>query len=126
MAIRDSIQEKDPDAVILLLSDHGARVPLHMVEQFGGPWFDAEKETPVMQNALVSAYIPGQQLNLEGQTGINATRMVLNAAFDLNLAMVEPAEGYVLPDYFNSKDRPEESVTEGEPGESIAENSTEE
>ena len=122
----DSIQEKDPDAVILLLSDHGARVPLHMVEQFGGPWFDAEKETPVMQNALVSAYIPGQQLNLEGQTGINATRMVLNAAFDLNLAMVEPAEGYVLPDYFNSKDRPEESVTEGEPGESIAENSTEE
>lgn len=121
----DSIQEKDPDAVILLLSDHGARVPLHMVEQFGGPWFDAEKETPVMQNALVSAYIPGQQLDLEGQTGINATRMVLNASFDLELSMVDPAEGYVLPDYFNSKDRPEPEVSKEEPEESIAEDSAE-
>ena len=122
----DSIQEKDPDAVILLLSDHGARVPLHMVEQFGGPWFDAEKETPVMQNALVSAYIPGQQLDLEGQTGINATRMVLNASFDLELSMVDPAEGYVLPDYFNSKDRPEPAVSEEEPEESVVEDSAEE
>ena len=119
----DSIQSKDPNAVILLLSDHGARVPLHMVEQFGGPWFDAEKETPVMQNALVSAYIPGQLLDLEGQTGINATRMVLNAAFDLDLVMVEPAEGYVLPDYFNSKERPEAAVSEEEPEGSQAEDS---
>ena len=121
----DSIQSKDPDAVILLLSDHGARVPLHMVEQFGGPWFDAKKETPVMQNALVSAYIPGQQLNLEGQTGINATRMVLNGAFGLNLSMVPPAEGYVLPDYFNSKDRPEPKESEEEPEESTIEDSAE-
>lgn len=108
----DSIQSKDPDAVILLLADHGARVPLHMVEQFGGPWFDTERETPVMQNALVSAYIPGQQLELEGQNGINATRMVLNAAFDLELSMIKPAEGYVLPDYFNSKEHPEETEPE--------------
>ena len=119
----DSVQEKDPDAAILLLSDHGARVPLHMVEQFGGPWFDTEKETPVMQNALVSAYIPGLQLDLEGQTGINATRMVLNAAYDLDLAMVEPAEGYVLPDYFNSKEHPEAAVSAEEPEESWAEDS---
>lgn len=122
----DSIQEQDPDAVILLLSDHGARVPLHMVEQFGGPWFDTKTETPVMQNALVSAYIPGQQLDLEGQTGINATRMVLNAAFDLDLSMVEPAEGYVLPDYYNAKEHPEEAVPEETPEESWTEDSAEE
>lgn len=76
-----------------------------------------------MQNALVSAYIPGQQLDLEGQTGINATRMVLNAAYDLELAMVEPAEGYVLPDYFNSKEHPEAAVSAEEPEESWAEDS---
>lgn len=58
---------------------------------------------------------------MEGQTGINATRMVLNAAFDLNLSMVEPAEGYVLPDYYNAKERPEEAV----PEESWIEDSTE-
>ena len=122
----DNIQAKDPDAVILLLSDHGARVPLHMVEQFGGPWFDTEKETPVMQNALVSACVPGAQLDLEGLNGINATRTVLNAAFDLNLSMVEPAEGYVLPDYFNSKEHPETTVPEEPSKSSWAESSAEE
>ena len=39
--------------------------------------------------------------------------------------MVDPAEGYVLPDYFNSKDRPEPAVSEEEPEESIAEDSAE-
>ncbi len=122
----DSIQTKDPEAVILLLSDHGARVPLHMVEQFGGPWFDTEKETPVMENALLSAYIPGQQLDLEGKTGINATRMVLNAAYDLELAMVKPANGYVLPDTFNSKEHPEAAASAEESEESRAEDSAKE
>ena len=99
----DNIQAEDPDGVILLLSDHGARVPLHMVEQFGGPRFDAEKETPVMQSALMCAYVPGTDLDIEGDTGINVTRKVLNAAFGLELDMIPPAEGYVLPEIYNAK-----------------------
>lgn len=99
----DNIQANDPTAVILLMSDHGARVPLHMVEQFGGPWFDTEKETPVMQSSLCCVYVPGETLDIEGQTGINATRMVLNAAFDMDLEMIPAAEGYVLPEIYNAK-----------------------
>lgn len=100
----DHIQKKDPEAVILLLSDHGARVPLHMVEQFGGPRFDAEKETPVMQNALTAACVPGKSLELEGETGINAARLALNAAVDLNLPRIEPKTGYVLDEIYNAKE----------------------
>lgn len=98
----DNIQREDPNAVILLQSDHGARVPLHMVEQFGGPRFDAAKETPVMQSTLCCAYIPGQTVDLAGDTCINATRKVLNAAFGTELAMVPAREGYVLDDIFNA------------------------
>lgn len=102
-AIRN-IQSQDPSAVILLLSDHGARVPLHMVEQFGGPRFDAAKETPVMQSCLMCAYVPGEALDIEGDTGINMTRKVLNAAFGLNLEEIPEAEGYILPEIYNAKE----------------------
>lgn len=102
----DNIQREDPEAVILLQSDHGARVPLHMVEQFGGPRFDAERETPVMQSVLCCAYIPGRTLDIEGDTCINATRKVLNAAFDADLASVPAKRGYVLPEIYNAKPAP--------------------
>ncbi len=100
----DNIQKNDPTAVILLMSDHGARVPLHMVEQFGGPRFDAEKETPVMQSALCCVCVPGKQLDIEGQTGINAARMALNSAFGMDLAMIPAETGYVLPEIYNAKE----------------------
>lgn len=99
----DNIQKNDPTGIILLMSDHGARVPLHMVEQFGGPRFDTQTQTGIMQSALCSVYVPGQSLDIEGQTGINATRMVLNCAFNMNLEMIPAAEGYVLPDYYNAQ-----------------------
>lgn len=102
----DNIQENDPTGIILLLSDHGARVPLHMVEQFGGPRFDAEQETPVMQSVLCCVYVPGQKLDIEGQTGINATRMVLNCAFDMDLSLIPAKTGYVLPEIYNAKEEP--------------------
>lgn len=107
LATVDDIQKKDPGAVILLLSDHGARVPLHMVEQFGGPRFDSEKETPVMQNALLAVYVPERQIAVEGMTGINAERTVINQVFGLDMPEVAPAEGYVLPDYFNARPNPD-------------------
>lgn len=100
----DTIQEKDPTAVILLLSDHGARVPLHMVEQFGGPRFDAEKETPVMQSTLLSVYVPDTQVEIEGDTGINGVRKTIDAAFGTDLGTVTPVTGYILPDYYNAKE----------------------
>ena len=98
----DNIQAADPDAVILLLSDHGARVPLHMVEQFGGPRFDAVKETPVMQSTLCAVCVPGQTVDIEGATGINATRRTINAAFGTDLPDIPAAEGYVLDERYNA------------------------
>ncbi len=106
----DHIQAQDPEALIFLMSDHGARVPLHMVEQFGGPRFDAEKETPVMQSTLCCVCIPGQTLDIEGDTCINAVRKALDAAFGTSLGTVTPKTGYVLPDYYNA---PESDQREG-------------
>ena len=100
----DNIQREDPDAVILLLSDHGARVSLHMVEQFGGPRFDAAAETAVMQNMLCCVYIPGQRIDIEGDTAINATRKTLDAVFGTSFGTVPAKTGYILPEYYNAKE----------------------
>lgn len=100
----DNIRESDPEAVILLQSDHGARVPLHMVEQFDGPRFDAVKETPVMQSTLCCVYLPGQRLEIEGDTCINAARKALDAAFGTELGEIPAKTGYVLDEIYNAKD----------------------
>ncbi len=99
----DNIQREDPEAVILLFSDHGARVSLHMVEQFGGPRFDAAGETDLMQNMLCAVYVPGQRLDIEGDTAINAARKAIDAAFGTDLGTVEPRRGYVLDEIYNAK-----------------------
>ena len=100
----DNIQSKDQEAVILLMSDHGVRVSLHMVEQFGGPRFDAAEESPVMQNMLCCVYIPGKLLDIEGDTAINATRRTIDAAFGTSLGTIPPKTGYILPEYYNAKE----------------------
>lgn len=100
----DRIQEQDPQAVILLLSDHGARVPMHMIEQFGGPEFDPVQEVPVMQNALCCVFVPNKTIEIEGDTGINAIRKTLNAAFDLELPMIPPAETHIPEEPYKPSD----------------------
>ena len=90
------IRQDDPEAVIILLSDHGARLPLQLVSQYGGPTYDAEAETPYMQSVLCCVYVPDGNPEIEGDTGINATRKAIDAAFGTELGTIPAAEGYVI------------------------------
>lgn len=92
----DNIQRNDPEAVILLLADHGARKPGHIYNQYGGPEFDAAVESPFMMNVLCSVYDPENKVTVEGDTCINATRKTLDQAFGLHLGTLEPPPDYEL------------------------------
>ncbi len=96
----DNIQAHDPEALILLQADHGVRTPGHMVERFGGPWFDQAVEIPYMQNVMCCAYVPDQLLDIEGDTCINATRKALSAVFGLELEPLEVPPDYTIPDEY--------------------------
>ena len=96
----DNIQSHDPEAVILLQADHGARIPGHLVEQFGEPWFDTEVEIPYMEGVLNCVYLPGQAVDIEGDTCINATRKTLDAVFGLQLGTLEVPPDYTIPDEY--------------------------
>lgn len=92
----DNIQKNDPDAIIMLLADHGARKPGHIYNQYGGPEFDAAEEIPYMMNVLCCTYDPNNQVDIEGDTCINTIRKTLDAAFGTQLGTLTPPPDYQL------------------------------
>ena len=88
------ILEKDPEAVIVIQSDHGARYPGQMLLFYGEPDYDPFLETPFMQNSLNCVYWGGRALEIEGETGINTWRILLNEMFGTDFSMLTPPEGY--------------------------------
>ena len=85
----NQILEHDPSAVIILQSDHGARLGYHLTDLYGDP-YDPETETIHQQNILNCVYLGGETLDISGLSGINTLRTVLNRLFDLGYGMVEP------------------------------------
>lgn len=89
-----NILDQDPDSIIVIQSDHGARYPGQMLLYHGGPDYDPVLETPYMQNALDCVYVRGEKLDIEGLSGINTLRTVLNSQFGTDLPMLEQPTGY--------------------------------
>lgn len=90
----DAIQTHDPQALILLQSDHGNRYAIHMMQV--GDWedYDPHEENPYMQNILNCVYYQGASFDIEGQTGINTMRQVFSQVLGADLAPIEPVEDY--------------------------------
>lgn len=89
LAAVDEIQAHDPTAIIILQSDHGARTVYH--EAIHG---NVEQVTQDLvhhqQNILNCVYLPGQNVDIQGKSGVNTLRTVLDQAFGMELPMVEP------------------------------------
>lgn len=76
LSILGEVIENDPKAVVVLMSDHGAR------------------ETPGVTlemkiNSLNALYYQGEKCSIEGLSNVNTLRTVLNELFSLNYEMVE-------------------------------------
>ena len=92
--IVEDIQKNDPDALIILMSDHGARYPHWQVDHYGAKAYDASVETLYMQNILNCFYYKGEKLDIEGMTSINTWRTVLNTYFGTDYEMLPAPEGF--------------------------------
>lgn len=90
----DSILAHDPEAIIILQSDHGARKGYHMEELYGGP-YDPETETIHQQNILNCVYLGGEAVDISGLSGINTLRTVLNQTFGMDYEMLPSPTGFV-------------------------------
>lgn len=83
----DGIIKNDPDAVIILQSDHGARYAFHCETSEEGIE-DIEEE--YMENILNCVYWGAgvEPQDIEGLSGINTLRLVLNTEFGSNYDMI--------------------------------------
>lgn len=90
-----NILEKDPDSIIILQSDHGSRFPAHVSGCGGYPELDQAAETPTMQNIINCVYNRGEALDIDGLSGINTLRTMLNEVFGTELEMLTEPVGYI-------------------------------
>lgn len=90
----DNILAEDPDAVIILQSDHGARLGYHMAELYGAP-YAPEKETLYQQNILNCVYLGESTPDITGLSGTNTLRLVLNAVYGMDYEMLPDPTGFV-------------------------------
>lgn len=78
IGILDTLLGLDDDALIMVMSDHGARY---------APYVDLEREA---RNVLNTFYYRGEDLSLfSGESGVNTIRMLLNYVLDTDFDKVE-------------------------------------
>ena len=85
----EEILKNDPDACIVLMSDHAYRQPFHLKEHYGAVIEDYHLESFYMRNILNAVYFGGDKIDIEGYSGINTLRTVLNKLYGLNLELIE-------------------------------------
>lgn len=94
LKLTEEIRSHDPDALIILQSDHGNRYAIHMVQLEEWPEYDPYEENQYMQNILNCVYYRGESFEIEGETGINTMRKVFSQVLDAELPPIEPVQDY--------------------------------
>lgn len=91
------ILENDPGSVIVMQSDHGVRYAKHCMYLYEEQEYDAEVESSYMKNILNCVYWGnlGRSADIEGLSGINTWRTVLNVMFGYDYELLPEPEAYV-------------------------------
>lgn len=92
----DNILEHDPDAIIILMSDHGARLGYHLAELYDAP-YDYETDTIHQQNILNCIRVKDQALDIEGLNGVNTLRLMMSEVFGLDFPQYPDPEPKLNP-----------------------------
>ena len=85
----ENIKKSDPDALVIIQSDHGSRYPYWMVEDYDAEAYDEQEENFYMQNILNCVYYKGETIDIEGESGINTLRKTLNYVFGTSYEMLD-------------------------------------
>lgn len=89
------IQANDPNAIIVMQADHGARYGMHCMYLYDEEDYDADVETEKMQNVLNCVYWgSNEKVDIEGLSGINTWRTILNTLYGTEYEMLPEPEGY--------------------------------
>jgi len=88
----DQIIKANPDAIIIIQSDHGFRQQSHLRLLYEKEIEDMELEMKYQRNILNAVYYKGERINIESLSGINTLILVINNHFGLNYELLEQAD----------------------------------
>lgn len=88
----EAIQVNDPEAVIILQSDHSARAASD--EEL----FKKLIPEPLMRTYFAAVYLPDEKLELDGLSGVNVLRQTFSRVFNVDLPAVEVPDVEVTKD----------------------------
>jgi len=89
LELSNEIVKNDPNAIIILQSDHGFRLPHYLRDIYGIETYDMAVESPYERNILNAVYYQGQNIDIDNYSGINTLRTVLNKLLNTNFEMIE-------------------------------------
>jgi len=82
------IIQKDPNAIIVILSDHGYRLPMHLEAFLGEEIEDQALETDHQRNILNAVYYQGKEFEIGDLSGLNTLIKVVNTHFSMSIPLV--------------------------------------
>ena len=85
LEVVEVIIEKDPDAIIIIQSDHGYR----RADKIRQDYEDLELEREFMKNVLNAVYYKGENVDIEAMSGLNTLYVVLNKFFGMDFKLIE-------------------------------------
>lgn len=91
--IGNNIKMNDPEALIIIQSDHGGRYPHQLAEEYEVD-YNAAEETIYMQNILNCVYYQEEKVDIEGLSGINTLRYTFNVILGTELELLDNPSGY--------------------------------
>lgn len=80
------IINNDPDSIVIIQSDHGARASTSQ------DLFMEIFELDEMNNIFNAVYCAGEEIEIDGLSGVNTLRTVLNRLFDMQMEMLPVPE----------------------------------
>lgn len=80
----NSIILADPNAIIILQSDHGYRQPAHLQAWYGETITDIDYETQFQTNILNAVYYKGETIDIDSLSGLDTLNIVINKLFKTN------------------------------------------
>lgn len=86
--VKDIIR-KDPNCIIVIQSDHGYRLPMHLESFLDKPIKDRELESDFQRNILNAVYFKGKELDINNLSGLNTLIKVINAHFSIAIPFVD-------------------------------------
>jgi hypothetical protein len=89
MGVVTNIIKNDPDAIVIIQSDHGYRQAYYLKNWYGETYDDWGLEMQYIRNILNAVYYKGEKIDIENYSGVNTLIIVLNEHFGMNYELLE-------------------------------------